>query len=496
MTEPVLGSSLLQAQDFDSSSAHSHFHNHNHRHAHSHHEALHKRQDESSETVVHIVETIAVVQFIDASGATVSIVTQTSEPTTTTAVEPAQTSEASFEIESDPSVTSAVGDDVSSLLSDLLSATSSVNTTTTSMPSFPTVESFAQITSTPLSGSPTPYPSYTGVSNSTATNASITLSQNNTATLRTLVATDLTTSTLPFSSGTIVFNDTYTTTLGLSSNSFSSVTEAATSTATGDVGGVNGSGDGTGAGGATGTSPSSSTSTAASSSSTPASAGTVAGSVIGAVAGLAFIVVAVLMLLRYRKRQNGLRLSDSNGPPGTRGLFLGGAPLFSPGGRRSGDAMTERRSIPFAVPAALASLTGYKRSSQRQSDSSGGERGFERISGRKLPSVLQHGGDGYSDPTGPHDSILSDQSFYRDSHGYYGGPDIPRVAVGSPIRPESGVPVFHPGPARMPVAEAGHFSSSRNLTPPPRRDGLGRSMPSQDGSSRSHGSGSRFTEEI
>ncbi len=54
------------------------------------------------------------------------------------------------------------------------------------------------------------------------------------------------------------------------------------------------------------------------------------------------------------------------------------------------------------------------------------ERAFYRVSGRKLPSVLQHGGDGYSDPTtsstgpaGP--SNLRDTSFYSDEAGSYGG---------------------------------------------------------------------------
>lgn len=203
------------------------------------------------------------------------------------------------------------------------------------------------------------------------------------------------------------------------------------------------------------------------------------------------------MLLRYKKRQRGLRLSDGNGLPGTRGLVLGGG--GGGGGPSVGSHgmadMSERRSVPFAVPAALANLTGYKQNSQRTITSSEGtERGFQKVSGRKLPSVLQHGGDGYSDPTNPRDTMMTDQSFYRDSVGFFGGPTMPRLAVGSPMRPESGVPVFHPGPAKTPITQSGYFAS--NLAPPPSRDGLGRSHPSQDGSNYSRGSGSRFTEEI
>ncbi|KAH6655091.1 hypothetical protein BKA67DRAFT_226070 [Truncatella angustata] len=322
---------------------------------------------------------------------------------------------------------------------------------------------------------------------------------------------NLTTSTLPHSSGTILYNDTYTTTIGLSSgftSSFASFTGTATSTGTEDNGSVTGFGfgtstDGSGSGStATGDSSSpSSTSTDVSgsgsgSSSSSTSAGTVAGSVLGAVAGIGLILIAALMLLRYKKRQRGLRLSDTNGLPGTRGLVLGGGGDGPSGGSPGMGDMSEGRSVPFMVPAALANLTGYKRNSQRTASSEGTERGFHKVSGRKLPSVLQHGGDGYSDPTSaanPRDTMMTDQSFYRDSQGYYTGPDIPRLAVGSPMRPESGVPVFHPGPGRTPVTASAYFGS--NLEPP-RKDPLGRSLASQDGSRVSRGSGSRFTEEI
>ncbi|KAF3064065.1 hypothetical protein GL218_02526 [Daldinia childiae] len=165
------------------------------------------------------------------------------------------------------------------------------------------------------------------------------------------------------------------------------------------------------------------------------------------------------------------------------------------GGGEGGMSETRRRSVPFAIPAALASLTGYKHFSGRSAASSdGGERGFSKVSGRKLPPVIQFGGDGYSDPR---DTILSDQSIdYRDSAfpGLGGGLAPTRLAVGAPMRPESGIPVFNPGPARTPKTEQVPFSPVSELEPP--RDPLGRSHPSHDGSSRSHGSASRFTEEL
>lgn len=235
----------------------------------------------------------------------------------------------------------------------------------------------------------------------------------------------------------------------------------------------------------------------------PTSPGTVAASVIGSVAGVAFLLVLALMLLRWKKRQNALKLRDSGAGPG--GLITGAAsaggkdnPFADP--RRpatASTAMSQRRSAPFAIPAALANLTGSQRRYSDRTDAAsveGGEKGFQKVSGRKLPSVLHYGGDGYSEPSN-RDTVMSDQSsYYRDSIGVFSGPGMPRLALGSPMRPESGVPVFHAGPARKAQTETGHFSPT-NLEPPA-RDPLGRSHPSQDGSNRTHGSASRFTEEI
>ncbi|KAL5319727.1 hypothetical protein ACEPPN_012783 [Leptodophora sp. 'Broadleaf-Isolate-01'] len=162
--------------------------------------------------------------------------------------------------------------------------------------------------------------------------------------------------------------------------------------------------------------------------------------------------------------------------------------------------MAERSSFGgFAVPAALATLTGYKRSSQRTADrttissTAGSERGFYRVSGRKLPSVLQSGGDGYGGGI-MESNTLSGSSFYRDSQGFYGGSGGPSSPpLGLSMTRDSGVPIMREGPARTPVTEQGPFANPpASLTPPPRRpDVVGRSHPSLDGSQRS-----RFTEEV
>ncbi len=229
-----------------------------------------------------------------------------------------------------------------------------------------------------------------------------------------------------------------------------------------------------------------STSTAAagngttSGSSSAPSTSTVVGSVVGSVAGAAILIVVLMMFLRWKKRHQNM-LSLGSGDPGP-------APSQPTGG------MSGPRSSLFAIPSALASLSGFKSSSrpadQTTPTEAGGERGFYRVSGRKLASVLQTGGDGYGDDVV--DNTLSGSSFYRDSEGFYGGPGSPTFTA--LIRPESGIPVMRPSPARTPVTEPGPFAFPNPpapLTPPLRPDVLGRSHPSQDGSHAS-----RFTEEV
>ncbi|ORY71239.1 uncharacterized protein BCR38DRAFT_404350 [Pseudomassariella vexata] len=525
MTQSVLGSSLLQTQDVHSpnyshgrSSEDSHHHNHHNHHNHirSHNKFHNRRHDEYDSSVVQVIQTISIVQVIDSSGATVDVHTL-SQPTTTAL---ADTAVVDVSILNELGTTAGTSDDVTSLYSALLPTTASspVESVPLSMSSStPSVATSAIVTPAPSSPDPSVFPSVgSGISNSTQVTPSSLLSNGTVISSTTSSTANLTTSVLPNSSGTVIFNSTFTTTLEPSGSLSSTITASsslpttffsgtATSTGGNDGGFAGGATDG-----ATGTVSPSSTSTAGSgsgSSSSDTSTATIAGSVLGAVAGVAFILVLALMALRWKKRQNALRLSS--GENSARGGFLSGtggaaAAAAAAAGRPStarsrgmSGTMVERRSVPFAVPAALATLTaGYKRFSGRTTASSieGNEKGFQKVAGRKLPSVLQHGGDGYSEPSPPpHDSISSEQSFYRDSQGFFGGPEMPRLAVGSPMRPESGVPIFHPGPAKTPVTEQARFSPTLS---PPQRDPLGRSRPSMDGSSRSHGSGSRFTEEI
>lgn len=223
---------------------------------------------------------------------------------------------------------------------------------------------------------------------------------------------------------------------------------------------------------------------------TPTPTPVVIGGVVGSLAGVAVLLIALLYIIRWRKRGKGM-LSLGSGNDGDRSR---GGPSIQPSG-----TMTEQSSHGFVVPAALAALTGYsKRFSQKDdgtiSSTAGSERGFYRVSGRKLPSVLQTGGDGYGSGM-PNDNTLSGSSFYRDSDGFYGGGGTSSTPIPISLRDSAGgIPFIRPSPARTPTQEQSPFSFTTPDTPPPPPrlpDGLGRSRASQDGSH-----GSRFTEQV
>ena len=152
------------------------------------------------------------------------------------------------------------------------------------------------------------------------------------------------------------------------------------------------------------------------------------------------------------------------------------------------------RSGAFAIPAALANLTGSKRAIEAPTaEPVTQEKGFYRVSGRKLVSVLESGGDGYSDP---HDSIGSGTSYFRDSQVFLDDSNDSPLQLGSPMRPVSGVLIMRDGPGRTPVQESAPlppgYRPSAFPTTLPVPDQVGRSFASRDGS---RGSGSRFMED-
>ncbi|KAI5804492.1 hypothetical protein EDC01DRAFT_627342 [Geopyxis carbonaria] len=272
--------------------------------------------------------------------------------------------------------------------------------------------------------------------------------------------------------------------------------------------------------------PSSSTSPSptAEASSGPNANNKIIGGVLGGLAGLGLILFAILMLLKRHKRN----LDDRE----IQNRVNAGYGISPPGSSAGGRTMAERSSdTPFAGAAAF-----FRRSRQSQvSEPASEEKGFYKVAGtgRKLPPVI---GGPRPDP--------NTSSFYQDDDGrWVGGPGTPvssadaggpsrysgftattttaspttSTAPGSSISP-IGIAVSPPGtamsPPVFPIAITGErhsriqeefdeVDSVRETTPVmPRpgfgsnpslagRDGLGRSLPSHDGSRAS-----RFTEDI
>ncbi|KAI0544821.1 hypothetical protein F4679DRAFT_508457 [Xylaria curta] len=343
-----------------------------------------------------------------------------------------------------------------------------------SMPtSFPTL-SYAPITATPLSTAPV-FPSLSGLSNSTFSSSSSAFG-NSSASLH---------------SFTTASEDDFSILGGATAYTY--LTDTAKPEAT-TTGGGNGIGSPADTGNGDGSVPTSSAGSGSGPGNT--SAGTIAGSVVGAISGLAIILLLAAAFLKWKKRQSSMKLiQESGNDRGYGAMITGGS--GGPGGG-SGGMSEHRRPIPFAIPAALANLTS-QRFSRSTVSSNGGERGFTKVSGRKLPPVIQFGGDGYTDPRA---TMMSDQSIdYRASQNFFGEAPLSRLAVGAPMLQETSAPVFHASPARTAIATPGPFSDpfsddNRVVSPTLPPDPVGRSHLPQDRSTRSHGSFSRFTEDL
>ncbi|KAI0525646.1 hypothetical protein F5B22DRAFT_642653 [Xylaria bambusicola] len=547
MTDQVSGSSLPQTRDLgrqhqeypleQPARRHSHLHHYRnvhssrqHNHQHLHHIRSQKNRrvggrdtsdddlQENSDVVV-IVETISVLQVTDLTGATIIRTLPHDYPTapvlTTSSTEPTvagTTNQPSLTDFFDTTPTNSASDDgngaadPSSSFSSSVVEEPTVTSSDSSMPiSFPTL-SYAPITSTPLSAAPV-FPSLSGLSNFTLSSSSL---SNSTASFQSFTVESVSTesggSFTVSGSSSSIRSETSHSSLSLSTKSIpgtSTTTSKSSSSVTSstisvkpDFTPLNGSGGidsptVTANGGDSTVIP---PATDVSSESDNVSAATIAGSVVGAISGLAIILLLAAAVLRWKKRQSSMNLIQASG--NDRGY---GATMTGSGGSTGGGGMSQRLSIPFAIPAALAKLSGQSRFSRSTVSSDGGEKGFAKISGRKLPPVLQFGGDGYTDPRA---TMMSDQSIdYRASQNFFGEAPLSRLAVGAPMLHETSIPVFHASPARTAVETPGSFSdpfSDDNIiespTLPP--DPLGRSQPSHDRSTRSHGSFSRFTEDI
>lgn len=299
------------------------------------------------------------------------------------------------------------------------------------------------------------------------------------------------------------FNADITSTSSNSSPAASS-TDSSHSTFTGTSGGLGEPGTGTGTGSGVAPSTSGSQPTSGSGSSTQAATPKIVGGVIGCVAGLAMIFLLLYYLLRRRKFLQSM---------GVQAL-----PSDDAGAREVVERSASNDSLFAATYLAPAFVKRWRnsnmttKSEDTMSSSNPSERGFQKISGRKIAPVLTHGGDGYGGgldgdsptipgypPISPGGGPLSSQA----SHGPpptspYGMPldtNYPRETdeLTTPTRPKA---------AHLPISSSVTFGSPQTITPsrpvvrpqsaipvgsPPRPDGLGRSLPYDN-------RGSRFTE--
>lgn len=265
----------------------------------------------------------------------------------------------------------------------------------------------------------------------------------------------------------------------------------------------------------TATAPSSTATETPSGNSSPPVSPSLLGGVLGGVAGLAFVLVAILFLIRRHKREVAAIARDDAGY---------GGPLGSSGG----SPMMEGSSItPFALAGSF--FARHSRTS-RVSESSEAptvlsETGFYKVSGRKLPPVLGGPRPGYGSTRSAGGS-----SSYPDEDG--GGTLASTPSVAGPSRYSSiasASPTISNAPMSSTAApvlvSATHPHMGSSMAPPPPRiqeeesdtesthklprpplfprqlsaisvgsvgkDGVGRSLPSHDGSRAS-----RFTEDI
>lgn len=213
----------------------------------------------------------------------------------------------------------------------------------------------------------------------------------------------------------------------------------------------------------------------------------VIGSVLGSLAGAALILALILLLLRRHKQRQG------------------GALQLTGDERASNDRSMSQAPTTTSAFVPIAFLNRFSGMSGRTADtnSSGGERSFQRVSGRKLPSAFSEGmtSDQFS-----RGGTMSGSSFYPEDHGVYGSSAMSKefgkeIGDASATR-ESGLMNIRPSPARTPIIrhpeDENPFADRHHLSPPhspvaelPPRGTLGRSLPSADGSRSS-----KFTENV
>ncbi|EEH36778.2 hypothetical protein PAAG_07196 [Paracoccidioides lutzii Pb01] len=202
----------------------------------------------------------------------------------------------------------------------------------------------------------------------------------------------------------------------------------------------------------------------------------VVGGVVGGVAGIVLLIMVALILLRPRKRKGNFTRRLTPESQGT-------AAILGPG---SAGVMAERSTIgsPGAAGGVLESaggVFGKWRNSQQPTKilerpplPPPGERGFKKVSGRKITSVLESGGDGYDGPFG----TMGEKLYFElgtATKGTEPPPSPPPIILPSPSPPLSS---FKPHTSSISPSGTGTGTISQPFLAPP----LGR-PPSQESDS-------------
>lgn len=304
---------------------------------------------------------------------------------------------------------------------------------------------------------------------------------------------------------------------GSSSSSSSPTSPTSSTDYTTSSSNVYGGSESTGSATSTGTAPTTSETQASQDSTSNPDTPKIVGGVVGSIAGLALI----LLLLFYYLRRRGFLMGKMGRPP-----MLGDAAAGAGAGAgsRSREIVERRESNDPLFTASYLAPAFMKRWRQSTAttrsgstiDSAPSERGFQKISGRKLPPVFTHGGDGYGggldgdSPTVPGFPATSPGTGPMASPSFYAPPPTSQYG-GMPLdsnytrEVEEHTPPTRPNPVHLPISSAVNVATPITVTPahpvaqpqsavpfaPPRPDGLGRSLHSFDGSRSS-----RFTEVI
>ncbi|BCS22481.1 uncharacterized protein APUU_30706A [Aspergillus puulaauensis] len=349
-------------------------------------------------------------------------------------------------------------------------------------------------------------------------------------------STDSTTASTPTSSVTCPTTTTASNTFDTSDTSYS---DSPSYTSSGWGSGNSNSGGGDRNSDNTGASPgSNSSSDSGSGSISPQTTGRIVGGVVGGVAGASIIFVLIWFLLRRRRKTGfffGSPANRSIADDGGGGGLIG--PVASP--RREMVSRDSNKDSMFgATYFAPAFMKRWRQSQMSTGEESlastapSSERGFQKVSGRKLPTGMHpddfdysssYGGGSFLEagsPTDPTPDLSPTLPPVIPRSGFPSHqPPPPSNPFSAPLdsrytreAPEEDVVVMRPSPARIPTSGSANAttwtegtartsgmpmafpmppSGSGPIAIPKRPDALGRSHPSYDGSR-----GSRFTESL